>query len=76
MDQSHQPQLHPSPDTQPNPPKYGAPRKLSIPWDSNFLTMLKIETSVKGSPKEQCIYANPKASLMTQKEKTRVVPSL
>jgi len=46
------------------------------PWIPNFLSMLKIETSVKGSPKEQCIYANPKASLMTQKEKTRVVPSL
>ncbi len=30
MDQSHQPQLHPSPDTQPNPTKYGAPRMEAL----------------------------------------------
>jgi hypothetical protein len=45
------PNFTPSPDTQPNPTKYGAPRKLWIPLGSNFLSMLKIETSVKEGQK-------------------------
>lgn len=69
MDQSHQPQLDPSPDTQPNPTKYGTPRKLWIPLDSNFLSMLKIETSVKEVQTYNTSRPIPRPPLMTQKEK-------